>query len=300
MKKENKIRLIFWGVIWIITLILSISGVILYMNGVGSHGKIRKELKPVNDSFNNLSSIIRYREAGIDIRSKLKDDRIIVRYKTDTIDASYDFVYDESLGTGILVMQYGNASADKDISISVDRFMIDAVAVKNNHPEGEIFKNYQFDYFYNTNVIQGLGISDEGTTTTVKINLNTVVTDNITNDNNIPDLNNTSDTIKNWYTSLSTADKMITIIAKKDNENYAKYKTDVSSVAENNKIDLTWIDYETLTETDLKYLSNSYGISNINDFYGMATLKGNKATDIVGVQSINELKKILKESNVIN
>ena len=50
----------------------------------------------------------------------------------------------------------------------------------------------------------------------------------------------------------------------------------------------------------LKYLSNSYGISNINDFYGMATLKGNKATDIVGVQSINELEKILKESNVIN
>ena len=37
------------------------------MNGVGAHGKIRKELKPVNDSFNNLSSIIRYREAGIDI-----------------------------------------------------------------------------------------------------------------------------------------------------------------------------------------------------------------------------------------
>ena len=90
--------------------------------------------------------------------------------------------------------------------------------------------------------------------------------DNIKNDNNIPDLNNTSDTIKNWYTALSTADKMITIIAKKDNENYAKYKTDVSSVAENNKIDLSWIDYETLTETDLKYLSNSYGISNINDF----------------------------------
>ena len=179
MKKENKIRLIFWGVIWIITLILSISGVILYMNGVGSRGKIRKELKPVNDSFNNLSSIIRYREAGIDISSKLKDDRIIVRYKTDTIDASYDFVYDESLGTGILVMQYGNASADKDISISVARFMIDAVAVKNNHPEGEIFKNYQFDYFYNTNVIQGLGISDEGTTTTVKINMLTKYYDEV-------------------------------------------------------------------------------------------------------------------------
>ena len=32
----------------------------------------------------------------------------------------------------------------------------------------------------------------------------------------------------------------------------------------------------------------------------MATLKGNKATDIVGVQSINELEKILKESDVIN
>ena len=93
---------------------------------------------------------------------------------------------------------------------------------------------------------------------------------------------------------------MITIIAKKDNENYAKYKTDVSSVTENNKIDLSWIDYETLTETDLKYLSNSYGINNIDDFYGIATLKGNKATDIVGVQSINELEKILKESNVIN
>ena len=71
MKKENKIRLIFWGVIWIITLILSISGVILYMNGASSHEKKRKELKPVNDSFNNLSSIIRYREADIDIRSKL-------------------------------------------------------------------------------------------------------------------------------------------------------------------------------------------------------------------------------------
>ena len=146
MKKENKIRLIFWGVIWIIALGMAIAGVILYINGVGTHGKIRKQLKPANDAFNKLSTIQRYRESGIDISSKVKDDRITVRYKTGTIDASYDFIYEDYLGEDTITMEYGNTSADKDISISVARFMIDALAVKNGHQEGEIFKNYQFDY----------------------------------------------------------------------------------------------------------------------------------------------------------
>ncbi|UKI58277.1 MAG: hypothetical protein L6V81_02260 [Clostridium sp.] len=38
-EKENKARLIFWGTIWIIMVILSSVGIGLYMNGIGTHGK---------------------------------------------------------------------------------------------------------------------------------------------------------------------------------------------------------------------------------------------------------------------
>lgn len=298
MKKENKARLIFWGTIWIIMVILSSVGIGLYMNGIGTHGKIRKELKPINDSFNNLATIQRYRDASIDIKAKLKDDKITVRYKTDTIDASYDFVYDDSIGIGTIVMQYGNNSADKDVSISVARFMIDAVVVKNGRPEGEVFKNYQYDYFYSTSVLQGVNISDSGTTTTVKINLNAVITGSSLN-NTPPNINDTSTIIQNWQSKINITQNMITIIGKTSNENYAKYKTDISSVAENNKIELSWIDYETLNETDLKYLEYMYNIKNINDFYGIITSNASKISDIVGIKTIQEIENILKENNVI-
>lgn len=296
MKKENKVRLIFWGTIWLIMVILSIVGAQLYVNGIGTYGKIRKELKPVNDSFNNLSTISRYNDAGIEIKAKLKNDKIIVRYKTDTIDASYDFKYDNSIGVGTLVMQFGNNSADKDISMSVARFMIDAVAVKNGHAEGEVFKDYQFDYFYNTNVIQGLGISDEGTTTTVKINLETVITDTLKN-NVPPNIIDTSTTIQRWEMKMKTTENMITVFAKTNNENYATYKTDISSIVERNKLELSWIDYESLTDIDLRYLSSNYNIININDFYTMITSYGSKIGEINGVKTIDEIEAILKKSN---
>ena len=296
MKKENKVRLIFWGTIWLIMVILSIVGAQLYANGIGTYGKIRKELKPVNDSFNNLSTISRYNDAGIEIKAKLKNDKIIVRYKTDTIDASYDFKYDNSIGVGTLVMQFGNNSADKDISMSVARFMIDAVAVKNGHAEGEVFKDYQFDYFYNTNVIQGLGISDEGTTTTVKINLETVITDTLKN-NVPPNIIDTSTTIQRWEMQMKTTENMITVFAKTNNENYATYKTDISSIVERNKLELSWIDYESLTDIDLRYLSSNYNIININDFYTMITSYGSKIGEINGVKTIDEIEAILKKIN---
>ena len=296
MKKENKVRLIFWGTIWLIMVILSIVGAQLYANGIGTYGKIRKELKPVNDSFNNLSTISRYNDAGIEIKAKLKNDKIIVRYKTDTIDASYDFKYDNSIGVGTLVMQFGNNSADKDISMSVARFMIDAVAVKNGHAEGEVFKDYQFDYFYNTNVIQGLGISDEGTTTTVKINLETVITDTLKN-NVPPNIIDTSTTIQRWEMQMKTTENMITVFAKTNNENYATYKTDISSIVERNKLELSWIDYESLTDIDLRYLNSNYNIININDFYTMITSYGSKIGEINGVKTIDEIETILKKSN---
>lgn len=299
MKKENKVRLIFWGTIWLIMVILSIVGAQLYVNGIGTYGKIRKELKPVNDSFNNLSTISRYNDAGIEIKAKLKNDKIIVRYKTDTIDASYDFKYDNSIGVGTLVMQFGNNSADKDISMSVARFMIDAVAVKNGHAEGEVFKDYQFDYFYNTNVIQGLGISDEGTTTTVKINLETVITDTLKN-NVPPNIIDTSTTIQRWEMQMKTTENMITVFAKTNNENYATYKTDISSIVERNKLELSWIDYESLTDIDLRYLSSNYNIININDFYTMITSYGSKIGEINGVKTIDEIETILKKSNTEN
>lgn len=313
MKKENKIRLIFWGIIWIIALGMAVAGVILYMNGVGTHGKIRKQLKPANDAFNKLSTIQRYRESGIDISSKVKDDRITVRYKTDTIDASYDFIYEDYLGEDTITMEYGNTSADKDISISVARFMIDALAVKNGHQEGEIFKNYQFDYFYNTNVLQGLGINDEGTITKVRINLNKVVIDNLDNtpttpdtpdnpetpDNpDTPDQTEVSDKIKELNKKLERANKLILVVAKKAANHYSEYKTDISSITERNRILLNWIDYEDLTEADIKYLESTYQMSAVNDFSTLIIIDKNKNDEILGYKSYNELESIFKEKGI--
>ncbi len=297
MKKENKIRLIFWGIIWIIALALAITGVTLYMNGVGTYGKIRKQLKPANDAFNELSTIQRYRESGIDISSKIKEDRITVRYKTDTIDASYDFIYEDYLGEDTIIMEYGNTSADKDISISVARFMIDALAVKNGHQEGEIFKNYQFDYFYNTNVLQGLGINDEGTITKVRINLNKVVIDNLDNTPS-PGETELSDTIKELNNKIEENNKLILVIAKKETNNYSEYKTDISSITEKNKIELVWLDYENLTEIDINYLENTYQMNSINDISTFIIIDKIKDDEILGYKEYNELESILKDKGI--
>lgn len=295
MKKENKVRLIFWGIIWIIMVLLSTIGLGLYMNGIGKNGKVRKLLKPANDAFNNLNTVQRYRDAGIEVSSKLKNDRIRVRYKTDTIDASYDFIYDTFVNEDIIYMEFNNQTDDKNIGISVARFMIDALAVKNGHTEGEIFINYQFDYFYKTSVIQGLNITDEGTNTVVRINLNKVVTDNI---KDVIDIDNTSDIVKEWNTRISLIDTAITVIAKKDIENYSTFKTDISSICDTNGIYLTWIDYEDLSENDIKYLTDTYSI-NTDNIYTMITNKNDKNYDIVGYKTYDELINLLKEKGTI-
>ena len=55
MKKGNKTRLIFWGIIWIVVLGLAGFGYYSYLNGHGIKGEVRHNLKPIVEKFNNFT-----------------------------------------------------------------------------------------------------------------------------------------------------------------------------------------------------------------------------------------------------
>ena len=54
MKKGNKTRLLFWGIVWIIVLALAGGGYYSYLSGHGVKGEVRHNLKPIVEKFNNL------------------------------------------------------------------------------------------------------------------------------------------------------------------------------------------------------------------------------------------------------
>ena len=57
MKKGNKTRLLFWGIVWIIVLALAGGGYYSYLSGHGVKGEVRHNLKPIVEKFNNLKGL---------------------------------------------------------------------------------------------------------------------------------------------------------------------------------------------------------------------------------------------------
>ena len=169
MKKGNKIRLIFWGIIWVIALGAAILGYISYIGGKGVLGSVQKELKPIVETFNNLNGLEKYKAADITIEAKVKKTNIVVSYITIGSTASFTFEYKEVASEKVLYMKYN--TADTTTARQVVEFMLDAVSIVNGHKEGDLFEKYTYDDFLKTSAAQGVAIQNNGNDTVVYINI---------------------------------------------------------------------------------------------------------------------------------
>ena len=125
MKKGNKTRLIFWGIIWIVVLALAGFGYYSYLNGHGIKGEVRHNLKPIVEKFNNLKGLETYKNAGIDISAEIKDTQIIVNYKTSGATAAFTFDYQNIASEKVLYMKY--STADEATANLIIKSMIESV-----------------------------------------------------------------------------------------------------------------------------------------------------------------------------
>lgn len=182
MKKGNKTRLLFWGIVWIIVLALAGGGYYSYLSGHGVKGEVRHNLKPIVEKFNNLKGLESYKSAGINITAEIKGTQIIVTYKTTGATATFTFDYQTIATEKVLYMKY--SSADEATANLIIKSMIESVSMVNGHNEGEVFNTYKLEDFYNTSILDGVQIKSVTNSNEVYIGINKSVIDGMKNKNN--------------------------------------------------------------------------------------------------------------------
>ena len=224
MTKGNKIRLIFWGFIWLIVLIATILGVNGYYSGKGILGKTRSELIPYIEKYNNLNELNIYKNAGINIKAKYIKNSIKVNYKTSTTNLAYIFDYKEIDGTKVLYMKYNKVNSN--IAQIIIRLMVDAVSTVNGHNEGDIFNIISFDDLYTLSLDEGISIKNNEDNIEIYIDINKSVADYINGKEKKyitkDEMSNINDKLKsdNIYTYTK---RDITIYVESTNEKYIIY-----------------------------------------------------------------------------
>lgn len=281
MKKGNKTRLIFWGIIWIVVLALAGFGYYSYLNGHGIKGEVRHNLKPIVEKFNNLKGLETYKNAGIDINAEIKDTQIVVSYKTSGATASFTFDYQNIASEKVLYMKY--STADEATANLIIKSMIESVSIVNGHTEGEVFNTYKLEDFFNTTILEGVQIKSVTNGNEIYIDINKSVIDGLKNsgnnennntENNTPvtindeDLNSLKneltaqkesliqkETVTLYITESDTGYTIYIVDTKDDNNNY----TSVSNVIK------TLTNEETLSKfnANIKDLNSNQQFENI-------------------------------------
>ncbi len=165
----NKKRLLVWGVIFAIFLIIGGGGFALNYLGYGNSGKVRTEVNSYVDRFNNLSQVKNLNNIeGRKVKANLTDSGISVNYKNNAINFTVNFEYKEESGVKYLDTVYNsNDPAQEDVV----KLMIDAVGVENGNIEGTIFKTFEYSDFYTTQLAQGIKLKKINNNVNAKINL---------------------------------------------------------------------------------------------------------------------------------
>lgn len=276
MDKANKNRFVFWGIVSLLLFISFIIGMISYYNGYGKYGKIRKELNPIVNAFNNLDAVKSLSESGINIKAKFSKDKINVVYKLENILLEYNFDYISNGSVRVLSMSYDNSKND-NINNLISKFMIDSVSIINGHNEGDVFKKFTLDDFKDTTINEGISIKKNGNETAFLINIDKyivdnykkpeiVVTDYIEKDKLIEILSEDKSTIK--YSDLNVTFKINKninlILVSSTDENENKLYRLISNIIEilyNDKYESFINEYKEISKED--YSSELFSIINL-------------------------------------
>ena len=300
MKKGNKTRLIFWGIIWIVVLGLAGFGYYSYLNGHGIKGEVRHNLKPIVEKFNNLKGLEGYKKAGIDISAEIKETQIVVNYKTSGATASFTFDYQNIASEKVLYMKY--STADEATANLIIKSMIESVSIVNGHTEGEVFNTYKLEDFFNTTILEGVQIKSVTNGNEIYIDINKSIIDGIKNnenntENTIVSINEEDlNTLKNDLTtqkeSLIQKDTVTLYVTENDKE-YTIYIVDTNQ-NNNNYISVSnVIKILTNEETLIKFNTNIKDLNSNQQFENIKITINKDVTSIEKLTVKNNVTEIV-------
>lgn len=276
MDKANKNRFVFWGIVSLLLFISFIIGMISYYNGYGKYGKIRKELNPIVNAFNNLDAVKSLSESGINIKAKFSKDKINVVYKLENILLEYNFDYISNGSVRVLSMSYDNSKND-NINNLISKFMIDSVSIINGHNEGDVFKKFTLDDFKDTTINEGISIKKNGNETAFLINIDKYIVDNykkpeivvsdyIEKDKLIEILSEDKSTIK--YSDLNVTFKInkninLILVSSTDEDENKLYRliSNIIEILYNDKYESFINEYKEISKED--YSSELFSVRNL-------------------------------------
>ena len=296
MKKGNKTRLLFWGIVWIIVLALAGGGYYSYLSGHGVKGEVRHNLKPIVEKFNNLKGLESYKSAGINITAEIKGTQIIVTYKTTGATATFTFDYQTIATEKVLYMKY--SSADEATANLIIKSMIESVSMVNGHDEGEVFNTYKLEDFYNTSILDGVQIKSVTNSNEVYIGINKSVIDGMKNKNNNTNLTEiTAEDLATLKTDLGATNEFYkekdstTLYILNTQTSYNIYISDTN--ANSNKI------YESITNV-IKELTDEVTLQKFTT--NITDLNSNKQFENITVtinKDVSTIEKLNGKTNVI-
>ena len=300
MKKGNKTRLLFWGIIWIVVLALAGFGYYSYLNGHGIKGEVRHNLKPIVEKFNNLKGLEAYKKAGIDISAEIKETQIVVNYKTSGATASFTFDYQNIASEKVLYMKY--STADESTANLIIKSMIESVSIVNGHTEGEVFNTYKLEDFFNTTIIEGVQIKSVTNGNEIYIDINKSVIDGIKNnenntENTIVSINEEDlNTLKNDLTTQKEAliqKDTVTLYVTENDKEYTIYIVDTNQ-NNNNYISVSnVIKILTNEETLIKFNTNIKDLNSNQQFENIKITINKDVTSIEKLTVKNNVTEII-------
>ena len=166
--KENKKRIIFWGIVFLLCVFASVFGYFKYDEGYGKNGEARRKLHAVANEFNKLDSVIR---KGT-LETSVKEDKLVIKSKTD--NKEYEYVYYKKNNIEYITSQY---STNDSVGTSIALNVVDAV-YRNNKGSGSVTDFYSYDTFKTTTINDGVIYSGESNIT-ISINLNANIVSNL-------------------------------------------------------------------------------------------------------------------------
>ena len=121
--KNNKVRIIVYGILAVLLLASGISGIVLYKNGHGTVGSVKVKLIPIANQFNKLDEVIRkgYVSAAVDGKE------IIVTYSNETGALNEKFVYTYKNEEGVEYLTNSYSDKNSEYGYFVATNMMEAI-----------------------------------------------------------------------------------------------------------------------------------------------------------------------------
>ncbi len=170
--KNNKVRVIVWGIIAIITIASSISGAILFKTGHGTVGSVRVKLIPIAREFNKLDAVIR----NGNIEATCKGKEIIVTYKNaNGNEEKFIYTFKSEDNIDYLTNTYSDSTSTNGDFIATN--MIEAI-YKLNGGTGKVSDKYRISSFSATSLKDGAVYTNKEEIVTVELNIKTNIVTN--------------------------------------------------------------------------------------------------------------------------